>query len=375
MENRKRVLALLLSLALIVSLCACRPGEQADGGESPGPGAEPSIEVDLTQDAVAFSTGLSGDDVLLTVNGEGIPANLFLYWLFWDCSYYEYYYGITADNYADMMLEDTVSSALYYTVLRQKAAELGCLLTDEQQAEVDARMTVDPEAIEERKALYGVTDETIEYEYSINYYRYNLLDAIAPTATDEMLNNYVYQARHILLKTVERVLQDDGTYAYVALPAETVAEKKRLAEDILARIRAADDPIAEFDELMNEFSEDGRDENGELYSPEGYIAVLGDMVPGFEQGALALEPGEISGLVESSYGYHIILRGEVADIESYADECREYYLDKELNALMETAEVTRASALETLDVAAFYKRCVAYQAAVMERDQAGDAVG
>ena len=89
MKNWKRLLVLLLSLALIVSLCACgatdkatngEPGETASAGLDPSldPDAVPSIEVDLTQDAAAFSAGLSGDDVLLTVNGEDIPADLFL---------------------------------------------------------------------------------------------------------------------------------------------------------------------------------------------------------------------------------------------------------------------------------------------------------
>ena len=40
------------------------------------------------------------------------------------------------------------------------------------------------------------------------------------------------------------------------------------------------------------------------------------MVPAFEETALSLEFGEISDVVESSYGYHIILRGEVEELDS-----------------------------------------------------------
>ena len=394
MKNRKRFLALLLSLALIVTLCACGSisFEPTGGTAEPSldvsldPNAIPSIEVDLSRDALDFSAGIPAGDTLLTVNGVEVKADLMLYWLALSCQNFMSYYGMygyqltdvipdgDGSTFADQMRLSAVNIASYNALLQQKAAQLGCLPTDAQAQEAKDLMMADGQENYDRlKAAFGLTDESMEYLYLSDFYFENVLNAIVPTATDEMLNNYVYQARHILLKTVdtdaERVLQDDGTYAYPALSAETVAEKKRLAEDILAQIQAADDPAAKFDELMNEFSEDGRDENGDLYSPDGYTAVLGDMVPGFEQGALALKPGEISGLVESSYGYHIILRGEVADLEGYAEDYREYQVDREINAMLEDAEVTRAPALDALDVAAFFDRFTAYQYALAERYQ------
>lgn len=403
MNNRKRLLALLLSLALTASLCACGgitadpTGGTANPDASLDPGAAPSIEVDLSKDVLDFSAGVSAGNTLLTVNGIQVKADLMLYWLALNCSYFMSYYGmfgvqLTDDigngiTYADQMRTSTVNTACYNLLLRQKAAELGCLPTDAQVQEATERMMANGEDNYDRlKATYSLTDESMEFLYLTDVYYENVLNAIVPTATDEMLNNYVYQAKHILLLTVdmeaERVLQDDGTYAYAPLPAETVAEKKRQAEDILAQIRAADDPIAKFDELMNEFSEDGRNEDGSLASPDGYTTTLGEMVPGFERGALALKPGEISGLVESSYGYHIILRGEVADLDSYADDCRDYQMDKEINAMLEAAQVTRAPALDALDVAAFFDRYTAYQNAVREQYQSAqsdsggeDAVG
>lgn len=385
MKNRKRLPALLLSLALAVSLCACGAG---DGDEtasvSPDASAAPSIEVDLSRDVLDFSAGIPAGDTLLTVNGSEVKADLMLYWLALSCSNFTSYYGMFGIQltdaipdgggltYADQMRTSAVTIAAYSVLLQQKAAELGCLPTDAQAQEArDTMMADGQENYDRLKAAFGLSDKSMEFLYLSDMYYENVRNAIVPTATGEMLNNYVYQARHILLKTVdtdaERVLQDDGSYGYAPLPAETVAEKKKQAEDILAQIRAADDPISKFDELMNEFSEDGRNEDGSLASPEGYTAVLGDMVPGFEQGALALKPGEVSGLVESSYGYHIILRGEVADIESYAGDCRDYYVDEEMGVLLDAAEITRAPALDALDVAAFYDRYTAYQNALAEQ--------
>ena len=381
MKNRKRLPALLLSLALAASLCACGGITQdptggtvgPDASQSPAatrdPDASPSIEVDLTQDAVAFSTGLSGDSVLLTVNGDGIPADLFLYWLFGSCYYFEYnyyYYGLTVADFAEMLLGDAVRSATYYAVLRQRAAGLGCLPTDAQVQEARDQLLADgQDYYDSLKTAYGLSDGSMDYISTISCYYDNLLDALVPTVTDEMLNGYVYQVKHILLKTVDDQNQP--------LSDDEIAAQRAQAEDILSRLRAAEDgELPElFDELMNQYSEDGRDESGALYTPGGYTAVPGEMVAEFENASLALPIGGLSDIVESTYGYHIILRGEVENPGDYSDGCRAYQLDRELNELAEAAQVTRASALDDLDTAGFYERYIAYQNAVMEQYYAG----
>ena len=389
MKNRKRMLALLLSLVLVASLCACS-GEPADGSESLDPSAAPTIEVDLSQDIFTFSAGMSGDGVLLTVNGEELSAELFLYLLFWDCYYLEYnsyyYYGLTVDvgEAADALLEDTISMLQYYAVCHQKAAELGCLLTDEQRAELEAGKTGENrESYEQYKAAFGLTDESMDFLDTNNYYYENLMETIPMPAGDE-LDNYVYQTKHILLKTVDTGgtpgYNDDGEYGYPALDEETVAEKRALAEDILAQLRAVEgeEQLELFDKLMEEYSEDGRDSDGHI-SADGYEAVLGDMVPGYEQGALALDFGEISDIVESSYGYHIILRQEVefrkATAEEYAQEYRAYLLEQQMDEWTDSAQVTRADALSGIDVASFYERYFAYHDAFIAQLEAAGGDG
>jgi hypothetical protein len=397
MKNWKQILSLLLSLALIVSLCACS-AEDSGGTESPSASpdasagdssenpdasldpdveATPEIEVDLDQDATTFSAGISPDEELLTVNGTPVNADLALYWLGMSCSNFmsQYgYFGLSlADvideegaTFGDQMRDSAVTIGAYNILIQKKAAELGCLPTDEQIAEAKERMMAEGEEnYEMMKTAFGLTDETMEYLYLSNSYYENVLDVVVPTATDEMLNNYAYQAKHILLKTIDDSQQP--------LSDEEIAKKKKQAEDFLAQLQAADDLEAKFDELMNEYSEDGRNEDGALAAPDGYTAVLGDMVPEFEAGALALKPGEISGLVETSYGYHIILRGEVEDIQSYADECREYHLDDELEAMLDETEIVRSAALDELDVTDFFNRYSAYQNAVFAKYQPEDS--
>jgi len=74
------------------------------------------------------------------------------------------------------------------------------------------------------------------------------------------------------------------------------------ATAILERLHAGED----FTELLLLYGEDP----GMGTFPDGYTFVEWQMVPEFSEGTMALEIGEISGLVKSNFGYHIILRVE-----------------------------------------------------------------
>ncbi len=105
-------------------------------------------------------------------------------------------------------------------------------------------------------------------------------------------NDYV-KAKHILISTT-----DPNTGA--ALADDQVAAANTKAQSILDQIRGG----ADFDELMNANSEDP----GLQTAPDGYVFTKGQMVAEFESAAFALAEGQVSGLVNTDYGIHIIKR-------------------------------------------------------------------
>ena len=74
---------------------------------------------------------------------------------------------------------------------------------------------------------------------------------------------------------------------------------KAKADDILSQLKKG----ADFDDLAKKNSQDpgSSAKGGDL----GWI-VRGQTVPPFEQAAFAQKPNELSGVVESTFGYHII---------------------------------------------------------------------
>lgn len=95
------------------------------------------------------------------------------------------------------------------------------------------------------------------------------------------------RARHILFS-----LPSDATVA-------RQEEIRSLAQSTLERILSGES----FEALAEEFSEDpgSKNKGGDL----GFFG-RGQMVPEFEQAAFAMQPGDVSELVKSSFGLHII---------------------------------------------------------------------
>ncbi len=105
----------------------------------------------------------------------------------------------------------------------------------------------------------------------------------------------------------------------------------RMAELVLGRLRRGE----LFENLAREYSRDAdsRERGGDL----GWVS-RGQLVPEFEQVAFSLQPGQVSGIVRTQYGYHLIqvLQRRPA-VAATLDEVREQVRQRLLAAKQEAA--------------------------------------
>ena len=150
-----------------------------------------------------------------------------------------------------------------------------------------------------------------------------------------------------------------------------VDEKRAKAEELLAQLQGAEDQEALFDQLMAEYSEDTA-ADGTVNGAEGYTAAPGQMVPPFEEAALALGDYELSGIVESSFGYHILLR-----LPLNPADFRSAYTDQKMTELrqswLDASTPTPTEALDALDPSAFYENLLDLRTAVQAEIDAQEA--
>lgn len=384
----KKRFAFLLSLALVLSLAACdelnvqrspSPSPASSQGDAPTASAGPDYVAEYTRTVA----GLEPDTVMFTVNGEPVTAEYFLYWLAYDCEewgyIYQMYQGTELDfeeevtdgvSMAQYLKEDARQVSALYIILEQQAAANGVGMTDEQKAQWEEQKQQDEgESLSDFLQQQGLSEATFDRIGTVNNFLHaNLIEALTSKPTKEEMDRYteensVYKAKHILILTA--VDKEDGTVElsvggtptnedgseFTGTAGEYNAAALAKAEDILKQIGAAGDPLAKFDELMFQYSEDG----GLISNPDGYTFGPGQMVSEFEEGTASLDYGAYSAEpVQSTFGYHIILR------QAPEEECRSAQMDALMQSWLDGMELVTTKAYDGLDVKSFYEKFTAY---------------
>ena len=387
MKNRKRLVAFALVLSLTaLSGCGPKPSGSAGSGSASGSGSGSSDSItpmDLSQvtDPALAVAGVAGEEVLVKLGTAEITANDYLYWLQRSISDYlepfggqmttlpwdtEMSDGLTFGQY---MLDNALDAAALHCMLRELARQENLTPDPDVATQVDkqyAAMVVQAGS-DESRVIHTLWTQMLTRDLLINlnentelfsqlaelYYGENS----GSYPTDAEVNAYLDEvgrskAKHILLATIDLDTREP-------LDEATIDQKKATADDLLAQLRAAEDPITLFDQLMHEHSED----TGLATNPEGYTTYKGKMVAPFEEAALALKAGEISDVVESDLGYHIILRLPMS-ADEYRSDCISHLFEQRIDEERERLGEERTAAFDKLDVASFWDNMRALQAAV-----------
>lgn len=262
-----------------------------------------------------------GAETVLTVNGDAVAADEYSGYMLYNMQYYASMYaqmGLTdlwsnkdmAKSLGASMPEAAEQQAIYARVVMQKFNELGLKLSYNEQKEMasvrrNSIANTTKDAYLNQIAQFGFSDQTYQnFMYISQCYQalndYYFGENGVNTPSDEDIQKYYEDnyitAKHILITTVDPASGETK---------RTDEEAKKEAQSILDRINAGED----FDTLMNQYSED----TGLSNNPNGYTFTEGQMVTEFYDGAKALAEDEVSELVKSSYGYHIIKRVKLDD--------------------------------------------------------------
>lgn len=279
-------------------------------------------------------TGCSGaknDKVVASVNDKNITVSEYTQALKLNKGAIESMYGTSiwdteiekGKKYSEFFKDSVLEQMINTEVLYQQAKKDNLLPSKE---EVDKQFkefqkeAKENKTYEENMKKLGITDEDIKKEQEIGIAIQNYKDNFSKTTkiSDEEMKKYYddnksefyedkVQASHILIKTVD----DNGK----ELSDKKQEEAKKKAEDILKKVKSGE----EFAKLAKEYSEDGSASNG---GDLGFF-TKGEMVPEFETAAWGLKPGEVSELVKTQYGYHIIKVTDKLDKQLSFDDVKD----------------------------------------------------
>lgn len=296
--------------------------------------------------------GSSKNDTVMTVNGTDVSYDEYMTWLGSAVSeikrIYSNYSGTDVDWDGNFLFDASITNAEWCIrranenitklhAVESKAKELGVTVTDEQKKALEdefeeLRNTYatgdDADAsFSSFLASYNYTEDSFRTQRNLNYLYYNVFAELYGEQGEKLdeskvldyaeKNDYVTSA-HILIKTTKDVTDDDGKTTSEELSEAEKAEKLAQAQELADELKAITDNEKRwerFKELMDEYSEDP----GRESFPNGYCFTTGTMVEIYDSTSRELDEYEVSDPVESTHGYHVIMRLPMtsSDLVSY----------------------------------------------------------
>ncbi|NLL78923.1 MAG: peptidylprolyl isomerase [Clostridiales bacterium] len=247
---------------------------------------------------IVLTTGFEKDEIF-RIDSESCKLSEMMVYLTNTQNQYEKVYGaqIWQTDFQGVTLEENVKDRVLAQAAQIKsmnllAAEHGVSLSvEEEKAVSEAAQQYFASLNEAEKQGMQVTEETIreiysDYALAEKVYYYIIKD-INPEISDDEARTITVE--HILIKTYS--LNGKGERVPYTEEARKAAYKR--AQEVIGRLQSGE----KFDTLITEYNEDSKSQ---------YSFGKGELDKAFEEAAFNLGTGEISGIVESKDGYHII---------------------------------------------------------------------
>ncbi len=289
--RKRRLLSLFMSLLICTSLFAGCRGDEADLGDAPGDGSAvvatssgTELTVDeyryfMLQNAVSIiqKTDSSFDGDFTKVDWNAVTES--------------------GQTIAEAVKNQSLSDFADYAAMVKLGEEKGVKITDEELSGVISSMEQYKEENGEeglKIALRAMGFSSVEgYKKLVT-----LLEGYQKVETDFNQNREKYIDDEKVLQSFMSDEQVSAQHILIMNDSEKYQNPEAAINEILAKAKSGED----FTELMKEYSEDPGQ------TPAGYSFGKGVMVPEFEAASFALDYNQISDVVKSDYGYHIIKR-------------------------------------------------------------------
>ena len=327
----------ILLAATVTGAAACRKppassetsttGTPAAGAVQAGPPAAPAPPKPMPAELPAVLARVNGEDVT-KVDFDRLIKNM-------EVSAQK---PVPAER-RDEIYRKALDELVTYKLLLQETRARKIAVTD---AEVDSTIkqmrSQLPNDQEFTKALAarGMTIEKLKSDARIDISINKMMEAEAsaqPAPGDA-------QVREFYDKNPDKFKQDEACRAsHILFKVEESADaatKKKVrdqAEGVLKEVRAG----ADFAELARKHSADGSAQQGGDLN----FFTKGQMVPAFDQAAFALKPGQISDIVTTQFGYHIIKVTErraasTVPFEQVSERIKEYLTEQQKQEKVQT---------------------------------------
>lgn len=299
--------------------------------------------------------GSKKEDTVMTVDGVDVSFDEYMYYLNTAASTLISYYqastggGVDWDGVciydktrtnAEWCINEALYNAAQGCVIMSKGKSMNALPTDEQLKSLEDNISTirknyeesdDPDAaFADALNGQGFTLESFKAVNKINFTLSNIFTSLygenGEKLSEEKLQTYIEEngymtSAHILFRTKEDVKGENGQTTQEELSDSAKAEKKAQAEKLCKELKAIKDDTQrkeKFFEYMKEYSEDP----GKESFPNGYCFTEGTMVEEYTDTTKELKNYEVSDVVESDFGYHIIMR--LPTVSSDVDTANQY---------------------------------------------------